>query len=101
MKTIVIAGASGFVGSSLRAFFMEQGWKVLTIGRSKADGTWNNQPSLVRAIDGADAVVNLAGKSVNCRFTEENVKELVRRCYCALQTPPSSMDKCRWCLDLP
>ena len=78
MKTIVIAGASGFVGSSLNAFFMEHGWKVLTIGRSKADGTWNDQPSLVRALEGADAVVNLAGKSVNCRFTEENVKELVR-----------------------
>lgn len=78
MKTIVIAGASGFVGSSLSAFFSEHGWKVLTIGRSKADGTWNNQPSLVRALEGADAVVNLAGKSVNCRFTEKNVKELIR-----------------------
>jgi uncharacterized protein (TIGR01777 family) len=78
MKTIVIAGASGFVGSYLNAFFSEHGWKVLTIGRSKADGTWNDQPSLIRTLEGADALVNLAGKSVNCRFSDSNVRELIR-----------------------
>jgi uncharacterized protein (TIGR01777 family) len=78
MKTIVIAGASGFVGKNLTRYFVDSGWKVLSIGRAEADATWNDQPSLIRAMDGADAVVNLAGKSVNCRFTPSNVAELIR-----------------------
>jgi len=32
---------------------------------------------VVDAIDGARAVVNLAGRSVNCRYTEENRREIV------------------------
>ena len=78
MKTIVIAGASGFVGKNLTRYFIDSGWKVLTVGRAKANATWNDQPSLIRALEGADAVVNLAGKSVNCRFTASNVAELIR-----------------------
>ena len=78
MKTIVIAGASGFVGKNLTRYFVDAGWNVLTVGRGKADATWNDQPSLIRALEGADAVVNLAGKSVNCRFTASNVAELIR-----------------------
>ena len=78
MPTIVIAGASGFVGKNLSSHFVEAGWKVLTVGRTKADATWNDQPSIIRALEGADAVVNLAGKSVNCRFTASNVAELIR-----------------------
>lgn len=78
MKTVVIAGASGFVGKNLTRYFVDAGWNVLTIGRAKADATWNDQPSLIHALEGADAVVNLAGKSVNCRFTASNVAELIR-----------------------
>lgn len=78
MKTIVIAGASGFVGKNLTRYFVDAGWNVLTVGRGKANATWNDQPSLIRALEGADAVVNLAGKSVNCRFTSSNVADLIR-----------------------
>jgi uncharacterized protein (TIGR01777 family) len=78
MKTIVIAGASGFIGQYVSDYFKSNGWKILTVGRSHADATWNDQPSLVRALNGVDAVLNLAGKSVNCRFTPDNVRELIR-----------------------
>jgi uncharacterized protein (TIGR01777 family) len=78
MPTIVIAGASGFVGKHLVYHFRENSWNVITVGRSNTDATWNDQPSLIRALEGADAVVNLAGKSVNCRFTPSNVAELIR-----------------------
>ena len=77
MKTIVIAGASGFIGEYLSAFLTLQGWKIITLGRAHADATWSNQPSVVNALNGAHAVVNLAGKSVNCRFTPANVRELI------------------------
>ncbi len=78
MKTIVIAGASGFVGKNLTRYFSELGWNVLSIGRSNADATWSDQSSLMHVLEGADAVVNLAGKSVNCRFNSANVSELIR-----------------------
>ena len=77
MKTVVIAGASGFVGENLSAFFAAKGWKVCTIGRANADATWNDQSSIIRVLENADAVVNLSGKSVNCRFTAKNVQELI------------------------
>jgi uncharacterized protein (TIGR01777 family) len=78
MPTIVVAGASGFVGKHLVRYFREHSWKVITVGRRNADATWDDQPSLIRALEGADAVVNLAGKSVNCRFTPANVQDLTR-----------------------
>jgi len=31
----------------------------------------------MRSIDGADAVVNLAGRSVNCRYTREHLREMM------------------------
>jgi uncharacterized protein (TIGR01777 family) len=77
MKKVAIAGASGFIGECLFSFLQSNGWSVVRIGRSNADATWNDQPSLVRALEGARAVVNLAGKSVNCRFNDRNVKELI------------------------
>jgi uncharacterized protein (TIGR01777 family) len=78
MPTVVIAGASGFVGKNLTRHFQEGGWKVLSIGRSHADASWDDQPSLIRVMEGVDAVVNLAGKSVNCRFTPKNIDELIQ-----------------------
>jgi uncharacterized protein (TIGR01777 family) len=77
MKTIVIAGASGFIGESLSPFFAHKGWRVYTIGRTNADATWNDQSSIIRVLENADAVVNLSGKSVNCRFTHKNIQELI------------------------
>jgi uncharacterized protein (TIGR01777 family) len=77
MKTIVIAGASGFVGENLNAFFTLKGWRVCSIGRANADATWSDQSSIIRVLENADALVNLSGKSVNCRFTHKNVQELI------------------------
>ncbi len=77
MEKVVIGGASGFVGEYLSSFLTANGWSVARVGRANADATWNDQPSLIRALDGANAVVNLAGKSVNCRFNDSNVKELI------------------------
>jgi len=77
MKKVAIAGASGFIGEYLSSFLASNGWIVVRIGRSNADATWDNQPSLVRALEGAHAVINLAGKSVNCRFNNRNVEELI------------------------
>lgn len=69
--TVVIAGASGFIGHALAERFRHDGWRVRTIGRGAAnDVTWGDD--LTGVLDGADALVNLAGRSVSCRYTRKN-----------------------------
>ena len=71
-RRIVIAGASGFVGQYLIARFLEAGDTVVTIGRSGADARWGDAEGIAVAVEGADILINLAGKSVNCRYTRKN-----------------------------
>ncbi|GGE89170.1 epimerase [Mycetocola zhadangensis] len=75
---IVIAGASGFLGRHLVAHYRADGAIVSTIGRGSADVAWGDSDGIVRLLDGADMVVNLAGKSVNCRYTARNRDEIFR-----------------------
>jgi uncharacterized protein (TIGR01777 family) len=71
-RRIVIAGASGFVGRFLSARFAESGDTVSTIGRSGAEASWGDSVGIQTLLDGADILINLAGKSVNCRYTRRN-----------------------------
>lgn len=75
---VVIAGASGFMGHAIRAAYVADGAEVRTIGRAGADAGWVDPAALVRLVDGADVLVNLAGKSVNCRYGSENRAEILR-----------------------
>lgn len=74
---VVIAGASGFVGAALTTALEHDGYAVATIGRS-ARVTWADESAVVRLLDGADVLVNLAGKSVDCRYTDANRDEVLR-----------------------
>ncbi|MET0296710.1 MAG: NAD-dependent epimerase/dehydratase family protein, partial [Microbacterium sp.] len=74
---VVIAGASGFIGRMLVRAFADDGFDVRTIGRS-ATARWDDPQSIARAVDGAEVLVNLAGKSVNCRYTDANRDEILR-----------------------
>lgn len=75
---VVVAGASGFMGSRIVAAFRGSGDQVQTIGRSGADASWDDRRGLRSAVDGADVVINLAGKSVNCRYGAANRAEILR-----------------------
>jgi NAD dependent epimerase/dehydratase family enzyme len=74
----VVAGASGFVGRALGAAFALDGCDVRTIGRSGADASWSDAAGIRDLVEGAAIVVNLAGKSVNCRYTDANRDEILR-----------------------
>jgi uncharacterized protein (TIGR01777 family) len=76
-NTLVLAGASGFIGRYLRDRFEGDGWTVRTIGRGVTADTasaagWNDDGAIARVLDGSDLLVNLAGRSVHCRYNARN-----------------------------
>ena len=75
---IVIAGASGFIGQYLAGRFRGQGASVSLIGRRGANASWDDPAAITDLLEGADLLVNLAGKSVNCRYTAANRAEILR-----------------------
>ncbi len=75
---VVLGGAGGFMGGYLAKHYRDQGREVVTIGRSGADLRWGDAQGIAAAVDGADLVVGLAGKSVNCRYNEANRAEIFR-----------------------
>jgi NAD dependent epimerase/dehydratase family enzyme len=75
---VVIAGASGFIGSYLVDALRSAGATVSTIGRGTADASWHDPESIRALVDGCDLLINLAGKSVNCRYNAKNRAEILR-----------------------
>lgn len=83
---IVIFGANGFLGRYLCRHFARQGREVVAVARSRegwsGDGMfleWDGKTPgpWTLALEGAEAVINLAGRSVNCRYTPENRREIM------------------------
>ena len=75
---IVLAGASGFIGRYLTDAFRADGDTVSLIGRHGPDAAWGDTAAINALVDGADVVINLAGKSVNCRYNAANRAEILR-----------------------
>jgi uncharacterized protein (TIGR01777 family) len=78
MRRIVIAGAHGFMGTRFAQLYREAGDTVTTIGRRDAHAVWGETSAITRLVEGADVLVNLAGKSVNCRYNARNRAEILR-----------------------
>lgn len=78
MGRIVVAGASGFIGRYLAEHYRARGDEVLLVGRDGADARWGDAAAIRRAVTGADLLVNLAGKSVDCRYGDANRAEIFR-----------------------
>lgn len=86
LSRIVIAGGSGFIGRHLANRFRQRGHDVVILtrtARARGDGVrevaWDGRSfgPWTRELDGAAAVVNLTGKSVNCRHTDKNRREII------------------------
>lgn len=82
-RRIVIPGGSGQVGTLLARHFHENGDEVTVISRHPKPAEWNTIPwsghelgPWANLIDGCDAVINLAGRSVNCRYNAANQSDI-------------------------
>ena len=81
---IVIPGGSGQVGTILARAFHANGHDVLVLSRNPKRAPWRVMAWDARTladwagqIDGADVVINLAGRSVNCRYTRANRESIL------------------------
>jgi len=84
---IVLAGGSGFIGRPLARELLRQGHDVVVLTRSPREREDDGIPEVewdgehvgewIRHLDGADAVVNLAGRNINCRHTPKNLAEIL------------------------
>ncbi|GAB2593610.1 TIGR01777 family oxidoreductase [Pseudactinotalea suaedae] len=73
IRTAVVAGASGYIGRYLTARLRHRGTQVRTIGRgAAADARWGDDAEVARVLEGADVLINLAGRSVSCRYNKRN-----------------------------
>lgn len=93
--TVVIAGASGFIGRYLARALVEDGSVVRFIGRGIADARWGDTAAITALIDGADVLINLAGKSVNCRYNASNRAEILRSRVDTTRELASAIRECR------
>jgi uncharacterized protein (TIGR01777 family) len=77
-KKIVIAGGTGFIGKYLAKRFHENGYKVLIVSRDYNHINWNNEQALATALEHSELLINLAGKSVDCRYNKKNKAEILQ-----------------------
>jgi len=76
---LVIAGGSGHLGRLVATDWHRQGHEVIVLSRRAGHDPWSTQVwdgvspgNWCRALEGADAVLNLAGRSVDCRYHQKN-----------------------------
>lgn len=81
---IVIPGGTGQVGTVLARTFVDDGHDVVVLSRSPKAEKWRTLAwdaetlgDWAKEIDGADVVINLAGRNVNCRYNEENRRQMM------------------------
>lgn len=86
MPKLIIPGGSGFLGLQLARHFGAKGWVIYILSRQQkaSEGNihflqWDGKTlgAWAKEIDGADAMVNMAGRTVNCRYNDKNKKQIL------------------------
>jgi uncharacterized protein (TIGR01777 family) len=101
MMKIVMPGGSGQVGRVLARAFVRDGHDVVVLSRRPSVQPWRVEAwdgatvgSWGRAHDGADVVINLAGRSVNCRYTAANRRDILESRVRSTQAVGEAIAQC-------
>jgi uncharacterized protein (TIGR01777 family) len=104
MKRIILAGGSGFLGTVLAAHFQKSGYEITVLTRlpratmgevrqiewdACSPGGWE------RELDGAYAVINLVGRSVNSRYHARNRRLILETRVKSTQFNGEAIAKCK------
>jgi uncharacterized protein len=101
---IVIAGGTGFLGSCLVEHYRNIGTQLIILTRGKSHASENIQyvnwdgktvGPWAQILEGADVLINLNGKSVDCRYTEENRKLIYSTRLDATAALGSAIQNCK------
>ena len=100
---VVLAGGSGFLGQALAKALLRKGYEIVILSRGahregggirqlhwdgKTLGDW------FQSIDGAKAIVNLTGRSVNCRHTPKHRREIMESRVNSVRVLGEAVSRC-------
>lgn len=86
MKKLIIAAGTGFLGQALIYYFKDKCEEIIVLTRGKSQikngikyVNWNAKTlsGWEIELENTDLIINLAGKSVDCRYTDKNKKEIL------------------------
>src|SRR5882724_6339139 len=102
-RKIILAGGSGFLGAALARKFARSGDEVIVLTRSpkkRDDGakeiSWDAKSlgDWASLVNGADVVINLTGKSVDCRYTEKNRRAIIASRVNSTRVVGEAIERC-------
>lgn len=86
MNRIILAGGSGYLGMVLADFYKDKAKEIIILTRGKNEVQenirwvhWDGQQisDWILWLEGSDLLINLTGKNVNCRYTDENKNKII------------------------
>jgi uncharacterized protein (TIGR01777 family) len=83
-RRVVLAGGSGQVGTLLARHFQAKGDAVVVLSRNPTSAPWRvtgwdavTVGPWINELENANLLINLAGRSVNCRYNAANRREIL------------------------
>ncbi|GAB2686978.1 TIGR01777 family oxidoreductase [Mucilaginibacter koreensis] len=85
-QKIILAGGNGYLGTVLSHYYSDKAKQIIILSRKPktAEGNvktlvWDGRTigAWAAEMEGADMLINLCGKNVNCRYTPENKREIL------------------------
>ena len=99
---VVIAGGSGFLGQALAASLLADGYEVVVLSRNNQRSLtgrlvkWDaqNLDSWSQQLEGALTLFNLAGRSIDCRYTQKNKQLILNSRLASTQVLGEAIKRC-------